>query len=169
MSRSRVISCPAETDLKPTATWEDIWGELPEDVRLALQPRAGAESTQGESASLFGESELGPQERKILRVLKSDEALHLDQIIERLEPTISSSEIFAPLFELELAGRVKQLPGKTSWKVSSSQLAVLTSQSSLTGGLERFTLCNLLRLPIRASFKTRNHPRGSFGKGFSYC
>jgi len=81
-------------------------------VRLALQPQAGAESTQGESASLFGESELGPQERKILKVVKSDEALDLDQIIERLEPAISSSEISAALFELELAGRVKQLPGK---------------------------------------------------------
>jgi DNA processing protein len=97
---------------KLTATWEDIWEELPEDVRLALQPQAGAESTQGESASLFGESELRPQERKILRVVKSDEALDLDQIIERLEPAISSSEISAALFELELAGRVKQLPGK---------------------------------------------------------
>jgi DNA processing protein len=45
-------------------------------------------------------------------VLKADEAMHLDEIIEALEPNLSSSEIFAPLFELELAGKVKQLPGK---------------------------------------------------------
>jgi DNA processing protein len=45
-------------------------------------------------------------------VLKADEAMHLDEIIESLEPNLSSSETFAALFELELAGRVKQLPEK---------------------------------------------------------
>jgi DNA processing protein len=38
--------------------------------------------------------------------------LHLDEIIEKLEADLSSSEIFAALFELELVGKVKQLPGK---------------------------------------------------------
>jgi len=32
--------------------------------------------------------------------------------VERLEPDLSSSEIFAALFELELSGKVRQLPGK---------------------------------------------------------
>jgi DNA processing protein len=32
--------------------------------------------------------------------------------VEQLEPHLSSSEIFAALFELELTGKVKQLPGK---------------------------------------------------------
>jgi DNA processing protein len=32
--------------------------------------------------------------------------------MERLEEELSSSEIFAALFELELDGKVKQLPGK---------------------------------------------------------
>jgi DNA processing protein len=32
--------------------------------------------------------------------------------VERLEAQVSSSEIFAALFELELAGKIKQLPGK---------------------------------------------------------
>jgi DNA processing protein len=32
--------------------------------------------------------------------------------VERLQPELTSSEIFAALFELELAGKVKQLPGK---------------------------------------------------------
>jgi DNA processing protein len=45
-------------------------------------------------------------------VLKADEAMHLDEIIEKLEPSLSSSEIFATLFELELAEKVKHLPGK---------------------------------------------------------
>jgi DNA processing protein len=32
--------------------------------------------------------------------------------VEALEGVFSSSEIFAALFELELAGRIRQLPGK---------------------------------------------------------
>jgi len=94
------------------ATWEDVWEELPADVQLALTPAAGDESQAGQTASLFEEPSLSPHEKKIYRVLKADEALHLDEIIEKLEADLSSSEIFAALFELELAGKVKQLPGK---------------------------------------------------------
>ena len=97
---------------KLVATWEDVWEELPVDVQLALTPPAGAESPGGQTASLFEEPSLSPHEKKIYRVLKADEAMHLDEIIEKLEPELSSSEIFAALFELELAGKVKQLPGK---------------------------------------------------------
>jgi DNA processing protein len=97
---------------KLVATWEDVWEELPANVRLALTPETGAESPGGQTASLFEEPSLSPHEKKIYRVLKADEAQHLDEIIEKLEPELSSSEIFAALFELELAGKVKQLPGK---------------------------------------------------------
>jgi DNA processing protein len=36
----------------------------------------------------------------------------MDEILETLEPELSSSEVFTALFELELAGRIRQLPGK---------------------------------------------------------
>jgi len=97
---------------KLVATWEDIWEELPAEVQLALKPDLGDESPEGQTASLFGESELSPHEKKIFALLKADESTHIDEIIERLEPALSSSEVFAALFELELAGKVKQLPGK---------------------------------------------------------
>ncbi len=98
---------------KLVATWEDVWEELPVDVRLTLQPAGGSESQSPQTASLFtDDSPLGPHEKKILAVLKADEAIQIDEIVERLEPQLSSSEIFAALFELELAGKVKQLPGK---------------------------------------------------------
>jgi DNA processing protein len=97
---------------KLTATWEDVWEELPSAVRLALTPSTGDESQTGKTASLFEESELPPHERKILKLLKADEAVHIDEIVEFLELDMSSSEIFAALFELELAGKVKQMPGK---------------------------------------------------------
>jgi len=99
---------------KLVATWEDVWEELPQDVRLRLTPKEGDESSEVQTASLFGEteSELSPHEKKIYRLLKADEATHIDEIVEALQPEISSSEVFAALFELELAGKVKQLPGK---------------------------------------------------------
>jgi DNA processing protein len=36
----------------------------------------------------------------------------LDELIEGLEAELGSAEIFTALFELELCGRVKQMPGK---------------------------------------------------------
>jgi DNA processing protein len=38
--------------------------------------------------------------------------MQLDGLIETLEGELGSAEIFTALFELELAGRVKSLPGK---------------------------------------------------------
>ena len=55
---------------------------------------------------------MAPHERRILGLLKKDEATQIDVIVEKLEPELSSSEIFAALFELELAGKVRQMPGK---------------------------------------------------------
>src|SRR5271154_4618268 len=97
---------------KLVATWEDVWEELPTDVRLRLQPQGTDESPAGQTASLFQGSELPPHEKKIFALLKADEAPHIDEIVERLEPGLSSSELFAALFELELAGKVRQMPGK---------------------------------------------------------
>jgi DNA processing protein len=98
---------------KLVATWEDVWEELPADIRLALKGADAVESQAVGTASLFGEEgELAPHEKKIFALLKADEATHIDEIVERLEPQLSSSEIFAALFELELAGKIKQLPGK---------------------------------------------------------
>ena len=97
---------------KLVATWEDIWEELPPNVRLTLQPEGVNESQAGQTASLFQEAELSPHEKKIFALLKADESTHIDEIVERLEPALSSSDIFAALFELELTGKVKQLPGK---------------------------------------------------------
>ncbi len=97
---------------KLVATWEDVWEELSPEVRGALMPEGGHESPESKTASLFEEPDLSPHEKKIFALLKADESTHIDEIVERLEAMLSSSEIFAALFELELAGKVKQLPGK---------------------------------------------------------
>ena len=97
---------------KLVATWEDVWEDLPAEVRLALTPPASPESQGALSASLFPDEGLPPHEKRILSLLKADEATHIDEIVERLENDLSSSEIFAALFELELAGKIRQMPGK---------------------------------------------------------
>ena len=97
---------------KLVATWEDVWEDLPAEVRLALTPTVTAESPNFSSASLFPDEGLPPHERKILSRLKADEATHIDEIVEELEAELSSSEIFAALFELELNGKIRQMPGK---------------------------------------------------------
>jgi len=97
---------------KLVATWEDVWEDLPTEVRLALTPPASPESSGAASASLFPDEGLPPHEKRILGLLKADETTHIDEIVERLENEMSSSEIFAALFELELGGKVRQMPGK---------------------------------------------------------
>jgi DNA processing protein len=96
---------------KLTATWEDVWEDLPPAVRAALAPAGDAAAT-AKPASLFDNTGLPPHEKRIFALLKADEATHIDELVEQLESEITSSEIFAALFELELAGRIRQLPGK---------------------------------------------------------
>jgi len=100
---------------KLVATWEDVWEDLPNDVKLKLAPPAQPAAVP-ETASLFGDK-LSPAEKKVFALIKPDAPTHIDEIVERLEPEVSSSEIFAALFELELSGKVRQLPGKNFVRV----------------------------------------------------
>jgi len=97
---------------KLIATWEDVWEDLATEVKLALTPPPSPESGGASSASLFPDEGLPPHEQRILNLLQTDEATHIDELVERLETEMSSSEIFAALFELELTGKVRQMPGK---------------------------------------------------------
>ncbi|MBZ5629243.1 MAG: DNA-processing protein DprA [Acidobacteriia bacterium] len=97
---------------KLTATWEDVWEELPNDARLALEAQLSTAAEPAVTASLFPSEAMPPQARKVLALLKQDESTQIDDIVEKLEGVMSSSEIFAALFDLELAGKIRQLPGK---------------------------------------------------------
>jgi DNA processing protein len=94
------------------ATWEDIWEDLPSRVRLELEAKAGDESKSDQPASLLPEPALRPEEAMVLGVLRQDESLQIDEVLELLETQLTSSEVFTALFELELTGRIRQLPGK---------------------------------------------------------
>ncbi len=103
---------------KLTATWEDVWEDLPSQARLELEDRlqslakGDVASQGGGTASLFAEQELPPTERLVYEHLRADESLQLDELMERLADQLPSAEVFTALFELELAGRVRQMPGK---------------------------------------------------------
>lgn len=97
---------------KLTSSWEDVWEELPTAIRMAVEQSEGFASEGTSAASLFQDSPLPPSEARVFDVLRHDEALQMDEILEKLEPELSSSEVFTALFELELAGRIRQLPGK---------------------------------------------------------
>jgi DNA processing protein len=97
---------------KLVATWEDVWQELPSPVRLQLESELGFASSPGQAASIVGELPLQEPEKVVLNALRHDEAVQLDELMEMLESKLTSSEIFTALFELELASRIKQLPGK---------------------------------------------------------
>lgn len=101
---------------KLTATWEDVWEELPVALRQRLAPPDTA-TAEPAAASLFQDAAWSPHEKRVFALLKADEATHIDQLVERLDPEVSTSEIFAALFELELAGKIRQLPGKNYVKV----------------------------------------------------
>ena len=99
---------------KLTATWEDVWEELPADVKHQLESerQSTASDVKPQSGSLFSGEKLSPGEKIVLSLLKEHESTHIDEIIEKLESQLSSSEIFTVLFELELNGKVRQMPGK---------------------------------------------------------
>ena len=97
---------------KLVATWEDVWEDLPTQVRVELEAEASIASKPEAQASLLPDPVLRPEEAMVLEVLRSDAALQIDEILELLETQLTSSEVFTALFELELTGRVRQLPGK---------------------------------------------------------
>jgi DNA processing protein len=97
---------------KLVATWEDVWEDLPSQVRLELESYAPVESRAETTASLLADPVLRPQEVMVLEVLRKDASLQIDEILDLLETQLTSSEVFTALFELEMAGRVRGLPGK---------------------------------------------------------
>jgi DNA processing protein len=114
---------------KLVATWEDIWEELPSQIRLELEGRPAAstdvqeclfESGRGVTASLLRQGgpalpagpPLTPPEAAVYGMLRMDEALHIEELLEGLDGQVTSAEVFTALFELELNNRIRQLPGK---------------------------------------------------------
>jgi DNA processing protein len=122
--------------------WNDVVVELKPEIRRALveqcrnrliiqheqdgidllpsESASSPETNQTTEASLVSRTVIhGSMEgvaRTVLKALQPDSAISLDHLMDTIEGC-SSSEILAALFELELAGLVRQLPGKTYTRV----------------------------------------------------
>ena len=105
--------------------WNDVVVELKPEVRRRLVDQCRNKLKIGDldSSESFAESSAsvqgGPMHgaaQAVLRVLQPDSPTALDYLVEAVEGS-SPSEIIAILFELELAGVVRQLPGKNFIKV----------------------------------------------------
>ena len=97
--------------------------ELPAETRRILidraQGRLFSEPDSGEEEEGKNDSqvaEITPVAREILKLIPPDRAMQLDELHESLE-RYSSSELIAGIFELEMSGLIRQLPGKNFVKV----------------------------------------------------
>ena len=91
---------------------DDVIDELPTPVRAAL---VLAEQPEAERRNQLVEGALEGAQKKIYELLKADESMHIDDIVE--QTGLNSSEVLATLFEMEMKGIVRQLPGKQFSKV----------------------------------------------------
>jgi DNA processing protein len=101
--------------------WSDITNELPASVRRELVTRAQEqmlpEMVTGSASPETGSAEpLKVLGRKLLNYLQVDTPQQLDGLLETFEG-FSSSELIGALFDLEMSGLVRQLPGKNYVKV----------------------------------------------------
>lgn len=111
--------------------WNDVVVDLPPEARRRLIDAgrkrllfqgltAPGETSAGSPASIPAVGQNGdPMNRisqRVLEKLKVDVPTHLDALVESLEDC-SPSELIAALFELEISGLAKQLPGKNFVKV----------------------------------------------------
>jgi DNA processing protein len=102
---------------KLVATWEDVWEDLPSQVRIELESLAHSASKPEVAASLLPDPVLRPEEALVLEVIRADESLQIDEILDLLDTQLTSSEVFTALFGLEMAGRIRSLPGKNYVRV----------------------------------------------------
>lgn len=97
--------------------WNDVVEELsPGDRRrLIIEDQSNLEdATEKETADDLPVNKMAAE---IVSKLAVDAPIHLDTLLESLEHC-SSSEVIAALFELEMLGKVRQLPGRNFVRVS---------------------------------------------------
>ena len=91
---------------------EDVIEELPTPIRAALLK---AERPEAEQRNLLAAAELAGSEKKLYELLNVEQPVHIDDIVD--SSGLNSSEVLATLFDLEMKGIIRQLPGKQFSKV----------------------------------------------------
>ncbi|MEK6302063.1 MAG: DNA-processing protein DprA [Acidobacteriota bacterium] len=94
---------------KLVQTWRDVVEEFPLEVKAFILAAERGEQLPREL--IADDVELSASERWVLRMLKPDEPLHIDQLITRAE--LGTGELMGALLKLEMTDRIRQLPGKS--------------------------------------------------------
>jgi DNA processing protein len=92
--------------------WMDVVEEFPAEVRMQLLPpvKASDESAATPQTGLLFEQSLTPDQKVVFEVLRADQPLFVDAILTSTE--IPQARVMTALLELEMAGVIRQLPGK---------------------------------------------------------
>ena len=92
--------------------WMDVVEEFPAEIRMQLLPAADAseESAAGKQVASLFEQSFTPDQKVVFEVLRADAALFVDDILSAA--AISQPRVMTALLELEMAGVIRQLPGK---------------------------------------------------------
>ena len=85
-------------------------------TRIRAEENSSEAGTSGPKQASLPMGPATQLSREVLSFLVVDRAVQVDEVLEKLED-YSSSEVMAALFELEMLGLVRQLPGKNFVKV----------------------------------------------------
>jgi len=91
-----------KTGAKPVENWEDVAEELPSPLKEQLLSQKSGDKEKPPSMS--------PSEKKIFELLSPDSLIHIDEIVE--QSNLSVSEVLSLLLRLEINELVLQMPGK---------------------------------------------------------
>jgi DNA processing protein len=93
---------------KLVQTWRDVVEELPREIKTRILSAERGDLTQTQMA--IDVVSLSDGERRVLGLLKYDEATHIDQLIG--SAGMNPGQLMDALLRLEMGDRVRQLPGK---------------------------------------------------------
>ena len=92
--------------------WMDVIEEFPAEIRMQLLPPAEASeeaAAKPQAGSLFEQS-FTPDQKVVFGVLRADAPLFVDAIL--VSVPIPQPRVMTALLQLEMAGVIRQLPGK---------------------------------------------------------
>jgi DNA processing protein len=98
---SRGTNWLIKSGAKLVETWEDVVEELPSPVRETFLSRRAEEKRM---------PALSPEEKRVFDRLSVDTPVHIDDLVEAADASVS--EMLGLLLNLELKGLVRQTPGK---------------------------------------------------------
>ncbi|HEX7359028.1 MAG TPA: DNA-processing protein DprA [Bryobacteraceae bacterium] len=99
--------------------WTDITNELPTAIRRDLVAKAQQKLLPGTEVAVTGEGSETPLQalsKRLLNSLQVDVPQQFEALLATFEG-VSSSELIGALFDLEMSGLARQLPGKNFVKV----------------------------------------------------